>query len=182
MEPEVIEVLTALEEQADRNPLHPDSARFLHVLALGAKARSIVEVGTGQGYSTLWLASAAKINGGRVLTCEIDPAVAEEARQNLDRAGLSELVEVLVGDARDVLRTRDLAVDLLFIDAERGFYETFFDVVYKKMETGALAVADDVVDYEDELADYVTYVQNHPSLESATVPLGQGLELSVKIK
>jgi predicted O-methyltransferase YrrM len=79
------------------------------------------------------------------------------------------------------LRQRSEPVDLLFIDGASGQYETYFDVVYKRMGIGAMVIADDVVENENELADYVTYVQNHPNLESVTVPLGRGLEVTVKI-
>ena len=79
------------------------------------------------------------------------------------------------------MRQRSEPVDLLFIDGEFGHYETYFDVVYKRMNIGSMVVADKVVAHENELADYTTYVQNHPNLESVTVPLGQGLEITVKI-
>lgn len=192
MEPEVFAVVTRLEMQDERErqqgvpreqrmrAMHPDSARLLHILAVGARARSVVEVGTGHGYSTIWLALAVQKSGGRVVTYEIDPAIAEHARRNIAEAGLSDLVEIVVGDARTLLRERDEPVDLLFIDGEKAQYETYFDVVYKRMDAGAMILADNVVSHEDELADYITYVQNHPNLESVTVPVGRGVEVSVK--
>jgi caffeoyl-CoA O-methyltransferase len=99
----------------------------------------------------------------------------------LDRAGMAGYVEILPGDARDTLRQRDEAVDFLFLDGDNSQYETYFDVVYKQMGVGGIVVANGVVSDEDELADYTTYVQNHPNLESVTVPIGNGLEVSVKI-
>jgi predicted O-methyltransferase YrrM len=152
----------------------------MSLLAISTKAKNIVEVGSGVGYSTLWLAYAASITGGKLVTCEIDPARAAENRANLEKAGLAGYAEVLTGDARELLRRRSEPVDLLVIDADFGQYETYFDVVYKQMSTGSVVIADDVVAEEDSLADYVTYVQNHPNLESVTIPLGQGLEFSVK--
>lgn len=192
MEPEVFAVVTKLEMQDERErkqnlpreqrmrAMHPDAARFLHIVAVGSRARSVVEVGTGHGYSTIWLALAAQKSGGRVVTYEIDPAIAEQARNNIAAAGLSDLVEIVVGDARTLLRERDEPVDLLFIDGEKDQYETYFDVVYKRMDTGSMILADNVVSHEYELADYITYVQNHPNLESVTVPVGRGVEVSVK--
>lgn len=182
MEQELFDTLTELEMKAAKHGLmDPDSAKFLSILAVSNKAKNIVEVGSGVGYSTLWLAYSASMTGGKVLTCEIDPAKAEETRANLTKAHLADYVEILVGDARTTLRQRTEPVDLLFIDGEYGQYETYFDVVYKRMNIGSAVVADKVVAYENELADYTTYVQNHPSLESVTVPLGQGLEVTVKI-
>jgi predicted O-methyltransferase YrrM len=193
MESEVIDVLARLEMRDEKEraqglsgsqriqALHPDSGRFLYVLALAKQAKSIVEVGTSHGYSTLWLAAAAKVNGGRVLTCDKRPERIAAARQNFADADLADVIEILEGDARDTLRGRSEPVDLLFIDAEKSLYETFFDVVYPRLVKGGLVVADNAVSHQDELEDYISYVENHPNLESAMVPIGRGLEISVKL-
>lgn len=192
MEQELFDTLTELEMRDERerkqgippaeriDALNPGAAKLVSMLVVSKKALNIVEVGSGLGYSTLWLAYAASVTGGKVITCEIDPARADETRLNLEKADMTDYVEVLTGDAREVLRHRDEPVDFLFIDGDYGQYETYFDVVYKRMGLGATIVADDVVARENDLADYTTYVQNHPNLESVTIPLGQGLEFSVK--
>lgn len=193
MEQELFDTLSALEmrDQKERQQglpsaqriraMDPAAAKFLSMLVVSNKAQTIVEIGSGVGYSTLWLAYAASITNGKIITCEIDPAKADETRANLTKANLSGYAEVLTGDARTLLRQRQEAIDFVFIDAEKGQYETYFDVVYKRMKLGAMLVADNVVSHENELADYVTYMQNHPNLESVTVPLGRGLEITVKI-
>ncbi len=193
MEQELFDTLSELEIRDERErqqglpsaqrirALHPKSGKLLSMLVMANKAQRIVEVGTGVGYSTLWLAYAASITGGKVLTCEIDPAKADAARANLTKAGLADYVEILTGDARSLLRQYQEPVDFLFIDAEKGQYETYFDVVYKRLRVGGMIVADNVVSHENELADYTTYMQNHPNLESVTVPLGWGLEITVKV-
>ncbi len=160
--------------------LHPDSAKFLYITALGSKAKNIIEVGAGRGYSTIWLALAAQAGGGHVTTCELDPARAEEAQLYLNKAGLTDYVTILVGDARETLRAQQNPVDLLFIDANKDQYETCFDVVYKRLGVGSVIVADNATSHADELLDYIMYVQNHPHLESATILIGRGLEVSVK--
>jgi predicted O-methyltransferase YrrM len=193
MEPELFEMLSALELRDEKErrqnlppaerirALHPDAAKLVSMLAVSKKAQNIVEVGSGVGYSTLWLAYAASLVGGKVITCEIDPAKAAETWTNLQKANMAHYVEVLTGDARDLLRQRAEPVDFLFIDAVKSQYETYFDVVYKRMGVGAMIVADNATSHGDELLDYITYVQNHPNLESVTVPLARGLEISVKI-
>ena len=193
MEQELFDVLTELEtcDQQERTQnlpnekrikaLHPDAAKLLSMLAISNKAKNMVEIGASAGYSTLWLAYAASITGGKVVTCEIDPARADQTRANLKKANMADYVEVLVGDARELLRHREEPVDLVFIDGEKDQYETYFDVVYKRLGVGSIVVADNVISHEDELLDYVTYVQNHPNLESVTVPIGWGLEITVKI-
>ena len=193
MEPEVLDVMARLEkrDQQERaeelagseriQALHPESGRLLYVLALAVGAKSIVEIGTSHGYSTLWLASAAKANGGVVVTCDANPERINAARGNFADAGLADVIQILEGDARETLRDRDEAVDLVFIDAEKGYYESYFDVVYQRLVKGGMVIADNVLSHQDELEDYILYVENHPNLESAMVPIGRGLEVSVKL-
>ncbi len=193
MEPEVLDVMARLEmrdeeERAQGLPgsdriqaLHPDSGRLIYVLALAKGVKSIVEVGTSHGYSTLWLASAAKVNGGKVVACDMNPERIAAARGNFAEAGLDNVIEILEGDARETLRGRTEPVDLLFIDTDKSYYETFFDIVYQRLVKGGMVVADNVVSHQDELEDYISYVENHPNLESVGVPIGRGLEISVKL-
>lgn len=193
MESEVIEVMARLEmrderERAQKLPgsgriqaLHPDSGRFVYVLALAKAAKSIVEVGTSHGYSTLWLAAAAKVNGGKVVTHDSNLERIAAARKNFTDAGLADVIEIVEGDARETLRDRTEPVDLLFIDAEKSYYETFFDAVYQRLVKGSMVVADNAISHQDELEDYISYVENHPNLESSLVPIGRGLEISVKL-
>jgi len=181
VEQELFDLLSALEMRAAQiDAMDPDAAKFVSLLAVSKRAKHIVEVGSGVGYSTLWLAYAASLTGGKLISCEVNPAKADETRANLEKAGMAAYAEVLTGDARELLRHQQEPVDFLFIDGDFGQYETYFDVVYKRMGIGSVTVADDVVASENELADYTTYVQNHPNLESVTIPLGQGLEFSVK--
>jgi caffeoyl-CoA O-methyltransferase len=193
MEPEVLNVMARLEmrdqqERAKELPgseriqaLHPESGRFLYVLALAKDVKSIVEVGTSHGYSTLWLASAAKVNGGKVVTCDINVERLDAARANFAEAGLADVIEILEGDARETLRGRSEPVDLLLIDTDKSYYETFFDIVYQRLVKGGLVIGDNVVSHRDLLEDYISYVENHPNLESVMVPIGRGLEISVKL-
>jgi predicted O-methyltransferase YrrM len=193
MESEVIEVMARLEmrderERAQKLPgseriqaLHPDAGQFVYVLALAMGAKSIVEVGTSHGYSTLWLAAAAKVNGGRVVTHDSNLKRIAAARKNFADAGLADVIEIVEGDARETLRERTEPVDLLFIDAEKSYYETFFDAVYQRLVKGSVVVADNAISHQDELEDYISYVENHPNLESSLVPIGRGLEISVKL-
>jgi len=193
MEQELFDILTALEMQDQQErakglsrevrlrALHPDSAKLLFNLAVSNKAQTIVEIGTRAGYSTLWLAYAASITGGKVVTCEIDPTYVEQTRANLAQANMSDYVEILVGDARELLRGRDEPIDFVFIDAQKTQYESYIDAVYKQLGVGSMVVADNAISHGDELLDYIMYVQNHPNLESVTVPIGKGFEITTKI-
>lgn len=126
----------------------PSLGRFLHVLARACGARRILEVGTLAGYSAIWLARALP-PGGQLITIEYEPAHAEVARANLESAGLSQQVSVLVGRALQVLD--DLAqaggepFDLVFIDADKPPYLEYFDAALRLSRSGTLIVADNVV-------------------------------------
>ncbi len=194
MEQAVFNVLSDLEMRDERErmqnlpveerilALNPDAAKLLYINGLSANAKNIVEVGTNRGYSTLWLALIARKTGGKVITCEINPAKATEARTYFEKAGVSGYIEILVGDARETLRNLTEPVDLFFIDAVKGQYETYFDVMYKQLHIGSLVIADNAISHGDALLDYIMYVQNHPNLESITVPIGSGLEITVKAR
>jgi predicted O-methyltransferase YrrM len=194
MDSKVVEVLTRLEkrDQEERarglpgsqriQSIHPDSAHLLYLLALAKGAKSIVEVGMSHGYSTLWLASAARINGGKVVAHDINPERIAAARRNFDEAGLADWIEIVEGDVHQTLRGRAEPVDLLFIDISgKSDYRVVFDLVYPRLVRGGLVVADNALSHPDQLADYISYLQNHPDLASATIPTGRGLEVTVRL-
>lgn len=126
----------------------PTIGRLLQVLALGCGARSILEIGTLGGYSAIWLARALPA-GGRVISLEVDPRHAAVARDNIDRAGVTDRVEVRVGNALDVLaelrHNRAGPFDMVFIDADKPRYTEYLQAALELVRTGAVIVADNVV-------------------------------------
>jgi predicted O-methyltransferase YrrM len=126
----------------------PEQGKLLHLLALSIGARRILEVGTLGGYSTIWLARALPPDG-RLLTCEIDPRHAEEARSNLAEAGLDGIAEVRVGPAADTLAALDSTVDgpfdLTFIDADKASNATYFEQALRLSRPGSMIIVDNVV-------------------------------------
>jgi predicted O-methyltransferase YrrM len=125
----------------------PTQGKLLMLLALGMGARTVLEVGTLAGYSTIWLARAVGAQG-RVVTLELDPKHAEVARSNLARAGLAARTEVRVGAASDTLAVlvREKAdFDLVFIDADKRGYPDYLQAVLQLTHAGSLIVADNVV-------------------------------------
>ena len=159
----------------------PETGRLLWILARSARATRILEVGTSNGYSTIWLADAARATGGRVTTLELNPAKVKLARENLARAGLADRVEVLEGRAVDSLGTRPGPFDFVFLDADRGSYLTYLELVVPRLVPGGLLVADNVSSHAQELHDYLARVKSHPALFSVTVPVGKGEEISFKL-
>ena len=159
----------------------PTTGRFLFALVAPQTDCEVLEIGASRGYSTIWLAAAARHLGGRVLSLEADPAKAEVWRRNIADAGLDEWAELLEGDAFETLAALDDVFDLCFLDAEKRDYEALFALARAKLEPGAVVVADNVRS-DPELAAYSTARQADPTLLSVTVPLDRGLELSVVLR
>ena len=113
---------------------------------------------------------------------EADSAKAEAWRRNVSDAGLELTAELVVGDAFETLRQIDGVFDIVFLDAEKDDYEALFELARTKLEPGALVVADNVLSHEETLGAYSRARQSDPRLESLTVPLDRGLELSVVLK
>lgn len=118
--------------------------RLLELLVRMSGARSVLEVGTLAGYSTIWLARGLPA-GGTVLTLELDPHHAQVARDNLDRAGLSDAVEVRVGPAAETLATLTGPYDLVFIDADKAGTAAYFTAALRLSRPGTVIVVDNVV-------------------------------------
>ena len=159
----------------------PATGRLLWILVRQARATRILEVGTSNAYSTIWLADAVRETGGRVVTLEADPGKVALARENLARAGLLDHVDIREGRAADTLASLPGPFDLVFLDADRGSYGTYLELALPKLVPGGLLVADNVVSHAAELEDYVGRVKSHPELFSVTVPVGNGEEISYKL-
>jgi predicted O-methyltransferase YrrM len=139
----------------------------------------VLEIGGSRGYSTIWIAAGVRYFGGRVLSLEHDPAKCEDWRRNVAEAGLDEWAELVEGDAFETLPGVDDVFDVVFLDAEKADYEGLFELARTKVEPAALFVADNVLSHEETLGAYSRARQADPMLESVTVPLDRGLELSV---
>jgi predicted O-methyltransferase YrrM len=155
------------------------TGQFLFALAAPQVDCEVLEIGGSRGYSSIWLGSAVRHFGGRVLSLESDPAKVEAWRRNVAEAGLEATCELVPGDAFANLPRIEDVFDLVFIDAEKDDYERLFELARDKVEPGALIVADNVLSHEDTLGAYSKARQADPTLESVTIPLDRGLELSV---
>lgn len=159
----------------------PDTGRLLWILVRARGAARILEVGTSNGYSTIWLADAARETSGRVITLERNPEKIALARANLAEAGVAEYVDLYEGDAADTLAKLSGPFEFVFLDADRPQYVRYFEMVFPKLASGGLLVADNVISHARELAAYLASVKSHPGLMSVTVPIGKGEEISVKL-
>ena len=160
----------------------PTTGRFLFAFVAPQNACEVLEIGGSRGYSSIWLAAGVRTLGGRVLSLEHDPAKVEAWRANIAEAGLEEWAELVEGDAAETIPGIDDVFDVVFLDAEKEDYEQLFQVAREKLEPGALVVADNVLSHEETLGSYSRARQDDPALESVTVPLDRGLELSVILR
>jgi predicted O-methyltransferase YrrM len=186
----VLEVLARLEaeDKAEREQglddsvrsraVAPTTGRFLFSLVAPQTDCEVLEIGGSRGYSSIWLGAGVRYLGGRVLSLESDPAKIEAWRRNVADAGLDDWVELVAGDAHETLAEIDDVFDVVFIDAEKEDYETYFELARPKVEPGAVVVADNVLSHEETLGAYSRARQADPTLVSVTVPLDRGLELS----
>jgi len=155
------------------------TGQFLFALVAPQWDCEVLEIGGSRGYSSIWLAAGVRNLGGRVLSLEADPAKVEAWRRNVAEAGLEETAELIEGDAFQTLPEIKDVFDIVFIDAEKEDYERLFALARDKVEPGGVFVADNVLSHADPLAEYSKARQADPTLESVTVPLDRGLELSV---
>jgi predicted O-methyltransferase YrrM len=187
-------VLTRLEEEDRRErdegvarelrarQVAPTTGQFVFARVAPQTDCEVLEIGGSRGYSTIWLAAGVRYLGGRVLSLEHDPLKCEAWRRNIADAGLEEWAVLIDGDAYETLPTIDDVFDVVFLDAEKDDYERLFGLARGKAEPAALFVADNVLSHADTLGAYSRARQEDPTLESVTVPLDRGLELSVVLR
>jgi predicted O-methyltransferase YrrM len=158
------------------------TGQFLFSLVAPQTDCEVLEIGGSRGYSTMWLAAGVRYLGGRVLSLEHDPRKIDDWRRNIGDADLADWADLIEGDARETLPSIDDVFDVVFLDAEKEDYEQLFRLARTKLEPGALVIADNVLSHEETLGAYSRARQADPILESVTVPLDRGLELSVVLR
>ena len=159
----------------------PTVGKFLRTLAVGAEAKTILEIGTSYGYSTLWLADAARETGGKVISLDVHEGKQAYARQSLKKAGLADYAEFRLGDARESIKALSGPFDFVLIDLWKDLYIPCFDLCYPKLGRGAFLAADNMTYPEysrPEGLAYRKHVRAKPDIESVLLPLGSGIELS----
>jgi len=161
-------------------PISPEQGELLYHTARLVGARTLVEFGTSFGISAIYLAAAARENGGRFIGTEMEPNKIAAARDNLKAAGLDGVSEVRAGDARETLRDLDDPIDFLLLDGWKDVYLPMIEMLRPKLAERAVVFADNIFTFPKALAPYVAYVRDPANgFESTTIPVGHGLEFSV---
>lgn len=160
-----------------------EAANLLVDLVVGAGAKTIVELGTSFGYSTLFLASAAVRSGGRLYTYELNAEKQAYAMEQLTEAGLVDAVEWRRGDAVTLLEDQPGPIDFVFIDLWKDLYVPCFEAIYPKLADGAILVADNMLFPEQAAEDAAAYrsaVRAKPDMEGVLLDIGNGLDVSTR--
>jgi predicted O-methyltransferase YrrM len=157
--------------ERDRNVPASDG-RFLKMLVAGVGSRRVLEVGSGLGYSAIWIGWGLEAGGGHLTTIEIDPLRAAGARKNVEEAGLGETVEVIEGDALEVLPKLEGEFDFVFINAWRPDYHKYFRLIEPHVKPGGIVAAHNAIRFAEDMPDYLDLMTKHPDYDTVFVATG----------
>lgn len=161
--------------------LEPDTARLLAALVRAKAPKTLLELGTSNGYSTIWLADAARAAGGRLVSVDLDQGRSDEANANLSTAGLRDNVELRVEDAAIILAASDDGSwEFILLDAERPAYTDYWPDLVRTLRPGGLLAVDNVISHASELVEFRKLVDSDPRIFQALCPTGAGALLVVR--
>ena len=158
----------------------PDTGEFLELMVKATRARRILEVGTSNGYSTIWLAKAARATGGRITTLEMASHKVAMATENFRRAGLPDLIDLRHTDAGTFLQAETKPFDLIFLDSDRHQYVGWWQRLSTLISPGGLLIADNATSHAAEMADFMALVRKANGFMTSLVPIGNGEFLAYK--
>jgi predicted O-methyltransferase YrrM len=162
-----------------------ETAVFLNNLVKAAKPKIILEIGTSYGYSTIWLAEAAQMYGGKVISLEIDQEKADYAKQKINEAELTTHVNIVIGDALKFLEETNLTFDFVLVDLWKDLYIPCFDLFFPKLNQGAYVISDNMIfppNSKEEMDIYRNHLKTTKSFDSVLLPIGSGIEVSQFLK
>lgn len=160
--------------------LEPETAQFLHILLRSSRRTRLLEIGTSNGYSTIWLAWALSANGGRVISIDRDAHKQALADANLRHAGLREGVDLKSGDATEIVASLSGPFDCVFFDADRYSAPAQLALLVPKLTPDALVLADNVYSHPNEIAAYLQALEALPHFDRVVVPIGKGLSIAYR--
>jgi caffeoyl-CoA O-methyltransferase len=160
-----------------------EDGRFLRLMVAASGATKALEIGGANGYSAIWIGLGLRQTGGHLTTIEYDPARAKTAAANIRRAGLSDVVTVVPGDAFVQIPKVEGVFDFVFLDAWKRDYKRFLDMVLPRLRPRGLFLAHNVVNKQAEMRDFLTAIENNPALMTTIVsPSGEGVSVTMKLR
>lgn len=158
-----------------------ETAVFLNNLVKATKPKTVLEIGTSYGYSTIWLAEAAQSYGGKVISLENDAKKADFAQQKIKEAGLEDAVDFVIGDALEYLKNTSETFDFVLLDLWKELYIPCFDSFFPKLNGGAYVISDNMLfppNHRAEMTIYRNHLKNTNAFDSVLLPIGSGIEVS----
>lgn len=161
----------------------PEEGKYLHDLIIKLNARRVLEVGTSNGYSGIWLARALQKTGGKLITLEMDEGRASLAAENFKKTGVEAVIDFRRGDALKIIPTLSGPFDLVFIDAWKPDYKKYLDFTYPMLREGGVIAAHNVVSHPRDMQDFLDEIHKSPRFKTEIVKVGSsGLSISYKQK
>ncbi len=160
--------------------LEPETAQFLNILIRSSRRTRLLEIGTSNGYSTIWLAWAASVTGGRVVSIDRDAQKQALADANLRRVGLREVVDLICGDAAEIVAGLPGPFDCVFFDADRYSAPAQLALLIPKLTPDVLLLADNVLSHPNEIAAYLRALEALPQFDRVIVPIGKGVSVAYR--
>jgi len=198
-------VLSRLEKDIDYEEMHRDEipsekrlnciskniGTFYNIMLKSIHAKNILEIGMSVGYSGLWFADAIMSNtqDGQITTIDREQFKIDSATRNFEEAGVSSLIKIRKGEARKILHEikeefGENYFDFIFIDADKESYIEYFDLCLPLVRKGGIIAADNILfpeRFNEMMADYLSHVRNNPNVQSVTVPIDNGEEVTIKL-
>ena len=198
-------VLSRLEKDIDYENSHRDEVpsekrlncisknigMFYNIMLKSIHAKNILEIGMSVGYSGLWFADAIMSNtqDGQIITIDKEQFKIDSATRNFEEAGVSSLIKIREGEARKILREikeefSENYFDFIFIDADKESYIEYFDLCLPLVRKGGIIGADNILfpeRFNEMMADYLSHVKSNPNVQSVTVPIDNGEEVTIKL-
>jgi caffeoyl-CoA O-methyltransferase len=182
LDPSVVKLLSSI-RAADKGQLavSEEDGRFLRLLVGATNAKSVLEIGGASGYSAIWIGLGLRQTGGKLTTIEYDPIRSKELAANIQKAGLSDIVRVVAGDAFKEIPKVTGNFDLVFLDAWKPDYKKFFDMVFPRVNPGGLFLAHNVINKKNDMLDFLAAIEKHPLALNTTVSPGhEGISITYK--
>lgn len=160
--------------------LEPVTARLLHFIFRSSRRKRILEIGTSNGYSTIWIAAAAESTGGEVVSIDRSAEKHKLARENLEKAGLANRVHLVTGLAIETIARLEGQFDAVFFDADRITAGSEFELLEPHLSNDVIVAADNALSHPAEIAAYLETVRAFPDFWEFIVPIGKGLSIAYR--
>jgi predicted O-methyltransferase YrrM len=161
--------------------LEPDTAEIVSIFARCSGAKRILEIGTSNGYSTIWLAASVRPAGGHIVSIERNRAKQTMAHDNLLKAGLLQYVDLRLGDATELIKTLPGPFDFVFFDADRTSAPGQLALLLPKLAPKVLILADNALSHPDQIEGYLTMVKGLKQFQHVIIPVGKGLSVALPV-